>query len=142
MVRDGICVSNSFYVVFYPILAPIPNFIQIGRKTQKLKIFNNLVGFGWLGQQDEKLSWASITHSMLFFVHYQPPYQILDQVDYSYLLRGGRGGWGRSGVGWGWQSPPPPHPPLSILPFSEVFIIFFFHALTPLQPSLRLFSPF
>ena len=49
MVRDGICVLNSFYVVFYPILAPIPNFIQIGRKTQKLKIFNNLVGFGWLG---------------------------------------------------------------------------------------------
>ena len=30
MVRDGICVSNSFYVVFYPILAPIPNFIQSG----------------------------------------------------------------------------------------------------------------
>ena len=40
MVRDGICVSNSFYVVFYPILALISNFIQIGRKTQKLKIFN------------------------------------------------------------------------------------------------------
>ena len=55
MVRDGICVSNSFYVVFYPILsAPIPNFIQIGRKTQKLKIFNNLVGFGWLGYYDKK----------------------------------------------------------------------------------------
>ena len=49
MVRDGICVSNSIYVVFYPILAPIPNFIQIGRKIQKLKIFNNLVGFGRLG---------------------------------------------------------------------------------------------
>jgi len=44
MVRDGICVSNSFYVVFYPILAPIPNFIQIGRKTEKLKICNNLIG--------------------------------------------------------------------------------------------------
>ena len=46
MVRDGICVSNSFYIVFYPMLAPIPNFIQIGRKTQKLKI----VAFGrfWL----------------------------------------------------------------------------------------------
>ena len=28
-------ISNSFYVVFGPILAPIPNFIQIGRKTQK-----------------------------------------------------------------------------------------------------------
>ena len=52
MVRDGICgesagekmaevVPNSFYVVFYPILAPLPNFIQIERKTQKLKIFNN-----------------------------------------------------------------------------------------------------
>ena len=26
MVRDGICVSYSFYVVFYPILASIPNF--------------------------------------------------------------------------------------------------------------------
>ena len=48
-VLDGICVSNSFYVFFYPILAPIPNFIQIGRKTQKFKIFNNLVGFGWSG---------------------------------------------------------------------------------------------
>ena len=48
MVSDVICVSYSFYVVFHPILAPIPNFIQIGRKTQ-LKIFNNLVGFGWLG---------------------------------------------------------------------------------------------
>ena len=49
MVRDGICVSNSYYVVFYPTLALKPSFIQIGRKTQKLKIFNNLVGFGWLG---------------------------------------------------------------------------------------------
>ena len=49
MVRDGICDSNSFYVVFYPILAPIPNFIQIEKKTHKLKIFNNLVSFGWLG---------------------------------------------------------------------------------------------
>ena len=59
MVRDGICgqsarekmavaVSNTFYVIFYPILAPIPNFIQIGRKIQKLKNFNNLsVLVGW-----------------------------------------------------------------------------------------------
>ena len=50
MVRDGICgqsagekmavaVSNSFYVVFEPLLVPIPNFIQIGQKTQKLKNF-------------------------------------------------------------------------------------------------------
>ena len=46
MVRDGICVSCSFSVVFYPILATIPNFIQIGRKTQKLKIF--AIGRFWL----------------------------------------------------------------------------------------------
>ena len=42
---------NSFYVVFCPILAPIPNFIQIAWKTQKLKFFAIgqfwLVGFGW-----------------------------------------------------------------------------------------------
>ena len=34
MVRDGICVSNSFYIIFYPKLAPIPNFIQIEGKTE------------------------------------------------------------------------------------------------------------
>ena len=39
-------ISNSFYVVFGPLLAPIPNFIQIGQKTQKLKIF--AIGRFWL----------------------------------------------------------------------------------------------
>ena len=39
-------ISNSFYVVFGPLLAPIPNFIQIGRKTQKLIIF--AIGRFWL----------------------------------------------------------------------------------------------
>ena len=39
-------ISNSFYVVFGPSLTPIPNFIQIGRKTQKLKIFT--IGRLWL----------------------------------------------------------------------------------------------
>jgi len=39
-------ISNSFYVVFAPSLAPIPNFIQIGGKTRKLKIFN--FGRFWL----------------------------------------------------------------------------------------------
>ena len=37
---------NSFCVVFGPLLAPIPNFIQIGQKTQKLKIFT--FGRFWL----------------------------------------------------------------------------------------------
>ena len=34
-----VAISNLFYVVFGPLLAPIPNFIQIGWKTQKLKIY-------------------------------------------------------------------------------------------------------
>ena len=32
-------ISNSFYLVFSPCLAPLPNFILIGQKTQKLEIF-------------------------------------------------------------------------------------------------------
>ena len=32
-------ISNSFYAVFGPLLAPIPNFIKIRWKTQKLKVF-------------------------------------------------------------------------------------------------------
>ena len=39
-------ILNSFYVVFAPLLAPIPNFIQIGQKTQKLEIFT--FGRFWL----------------------------------------------------------------------------------------------
>ena len=39
-------ISNSFYVVFAPLLAPIPNFIQIRWKTWKLKIFS--FGRFWL----------------------------------------------------------------------------------------------
>merc|ERR1712112_48054 len=38
--------SNSFYVVFAPLLAFIPNFIQIGQKTRKLEIFT--FGRFWL----------------------------------------------------------------------------------------------
>ena len=39
-------ISNSFYVVYYLLLTPVPNFIQIGTKTQKLKIF--AIGRFWL----------------------------------------------------------------------------------------------
>merc|ERR1719376_1477942 len=39
-------ILDSFYVVFVPLLAPIPNFIQIGQKTQKLEIFT--FGRFWL----------------------------------------------------------------------------------------------
>merc|ERR1712208_159211 len=37
---------GSFYVVFAPLLAPIPNFVQVGQKTQKLEIFT--FGRFWL----------------------------------------------------------------------------------------------
>ena len=39
-------ITKSFYIVFGPSLAPIPNFIEIGQKTQKLKIF--AIGQFWL----------------------------------------------------------------------------------------------
>ena len=39
-------ISNSFYVVFSPFLAPMSNFIQIGQETQKLEIFT--FGRFWL----------------------------------------------------------------------------------------------
>ena len=41
-----VAISNLFYLVFGPLLGPIPNFIQIGEKTQKLKTF--AVGQFWL----------------------------------------------------------------------------------------------
>ena len=56
MVREGICRQsahglknscscncsrfNSFFIVFCPISAPVPSFLQIGSKIQKLKIVN------------------------------------------------------------------------------------------------------
>ena len=47
-------ISNIFYVVLGTILAPIPNFIQIRQKTQKLKIF--AIGRYWLvGPVGEKM---------------------------------------------------------------------------------------
>ena len=39
-------ILDSFYVVFAPLLAPIPNFIQIGQKTKKLEIIT--FGRFWL----------------------------------------------------------------------------------------------
>ena len=41
-----VAILNFFYVVFVPSLAPLPNFIQIGQKTQTLEIFN--FGQFWL----------------------------------------------------------------------------------------------
>ena len=47
-------ISNSFYIVFSPYLAPLPNLIQIVQKTRKLVIFT--FGRFWLvGLVDRKM---------------------------------------------------------------------------------------
>ena len=74
-------VSNSFHIVFASLLAPIPNFIQIGQKKTLSKKFSLLVDFGWLGWQVEKRLQAFKTHSILFLPHFQPPCQILSKLD-------------------------------------------------------------
>ena len=78
-----ITLFRFFYVVLGPLLAPIPNFIQIRRKTQKLKIF--AVGRFWLvmlvGQK------MAVAISNLFYVVFVPlltPYQISSKTDEKY----------------------------------------------------------
>ena len=61
-------ISNSFYVVFAPILAPIPNFIQIGHKTQKFEIF--AFGRFWLVGLVGKKMVVGISYS--FYVVFGP----------------------------------------------------------------------
>ena len=60
--------SKSFYIVFGPLLAHTQNFVQIGRKAQKLKIF--AVGRFWLvGPVGQKM----VVHiSNLFYVVFVP----------------------------------------------------------------------
>ena len=43
-------ISKSFYVVFAPLLAHIPNFIQIGQKKEVKMISYRLASVGWSGQ--------------------------------------------------------------------------------------------
>ena len=38
--EEVVGISNSFYIVLVPLLASIPNFIQIEQKTQNLEIFS------------------------------------------------------------------------------------------------------
>ena len=64
----AVAISNSFYGFFCPILAPIANFIQIGWKTQKLKIF--AIGRFWLvGLVGQKMT-VAISNS--FYVVFCP----------------------------------------------------------------------
>ena len=43
---QSLCMYIIFSPILAPILAPIPNFIQIGQKAQKLKIFT--IGRFWM----------------------------------------------------------------------------------------------
>ena len=61
-------ILNSFYVVFAPLLAPISNFMQIGRKTQKLKIFT--IGRFWLVRLVGQKMVVAISN--LFYVVFVP----------------------------------------------------------------------
>merc|ERR1711872_814852 len=80
MVRDGMCgvsvdalkvavaISNLYHVIVGPLLAHMPNLIQIGQKTQKLEIFT--FGQLWLvGLVGQKLV-VGISNS--FYVVFAP----------------------------------------------------------------------
>jgi len=72
-------IPNSFYFVFGLLLAPIPNFIQIGRKTQKLKIF--AIGRFWLvGLVGQKMVAATSNIRNLFRGSPMTFVQILNQI--------------------------------------------------------------
>ena len=65
-------ISNRFYVVLGPLLAPTPNFLQIRWKTQKLKIviigrvwLVRLVGKKWLYAFDVHIGFLSLKKSRM-----------------------------------------------------------------------------
>ena len=66
--KIAVVISNSFYVVFSPILAPKPNLIKIGWKTQKLKRFaiGQLKYVSWVGQK------IAVAISKIFLVVLSP----------------------------------------------------------------------
>ena len=65
-------ISNWFYVVFGPSLAPIPNFVQIGWKTQKLKIV--IIGRVWLVGLVGKKRVVGISNSLCCFWDFISPH--------------------------------------------------------------------
>ena len=101
-----VAISSLLNVVFGPLLAPIPNFIQIGWKTLKLKIY--AVGQFWLvGPVAQKMVVAITNLFKVVLFRYQPPYQISSRSDknievenFRYLVvlvgRAGRSKNGRS----------------------------------------------
>ena len=69
-------ISNSFCVVFAPLLPLIPNFIQIGQKSQKLEILS--ISPFWL---------VGVVGQKLFFSYYEPPYQVSFKSDGKHKLK-------------------------------------------------------
>ena len=67
--KAAVAISNLSYVVSGSLLALIPNFIQVGQKTQKFKV---IVGFGWSSWYVKKRSQAFQTHSFLFCSIFSP----------------------------------------------------------------------
>ena len=64
--KIAVATSNSIYILFGPLLAPIPNFIQIGWKAQKLKIF--AIGRFWLvGVVGQKIAVATSNSIYVLF---------------------------------------------------------------------------
>ena len=65
--KIAVAISNSFYVVFCPIVVHIPNFIQIGLKTE-VKRF--AIGRLWLvGPVSQKIA---VVISNSFYVVFSP----------------------------------------------------------------------
>ena len=65
--KKAVFISNSFHLVFNPILAPKPNLIEIGWKTQKLKRFviGQLWYVSWVGQKNSLFKLILCCYPML-----------------------------------------------------------------------------
>ena len=64
--------SNSFYVVFGPFLAPIPNFVHIGWKAHKLKICT-IRQFRLVGLVGQKMAAATSNSIYVLFGPFLAP---------------------------------------------------------------------
>ncbi len=77
--KIAVAISNSFRVVFSPILAPNPNLIKIGRKTQKLKKFT--IGRLWLvGLVSQKIAVAISNSFYVVLCPMLPPITNFTQI--------------------------------------------------------------
>ena len=100
-----VAISNSFYVVFGPLLAPVPNFIQIGQKNTEVKNFHFwsiLVGrAGWSKNSRSNLKlilcyfWANLSPLTEFHPNRMKNTEVENFDHWSVLV--GRAGWSKNG---------------------------------------------